>query len=542
MQIYANAQNARTSIDFTVGPTFALTSIPSGISGGGGIGIKYNWTKTLAFGFSVDVGNIRGSQNVPYIIGPSLPKQFNAYTNNFELYNANIQINLNHMLHLRSIMKRVNPYLVFGAGINNSDVKTYLVDGRVKHFVMNFNNASAGIVFRYFYNPQFDLKFGMNINYTQSHYLDGIPTDGKDDYFILTSIGVAYKIGATRSNPHIEWEDVIAEYKEPVKKIKQPKLPREHKQKDYKKDVLALINKIFKADSSKVNKSEDLLANKPIGDTANNISGDVVAKNTQKPLEEPAKTDTSNIFVGDTSHSVTVGVMEDPNSKPEQDKSFRVPPTETLTGVLPISALNELNEERKPKGKISAKSNSVQNANTPTIEPPIVSSGTKLATAPRQTYKPSNGILAPEINEEKPVVYSAKQKKINSKINSPEENSQPIASVVDKRKETEIEQGISDTNAPVIIPSIPVHQIIEPIATYNVIVGSYISKKYAIRFNSKLRKMGYESLIFKSHPHSRLLRVSIYSGKQRHAAVIQMLIARKKIDKGAWLHVYRQRN
>jgi hypothetical protein len=81
--------------------------------------------------------------------------------------------------------------------------------------------------------------------------------------------------------------------------------------------------------------------------------------------------------------------------------------------------------------------------------------------------------------------------------------------------------------------------ITPPFAKYNVIVGVFKSRRYAFRFKRYMESKGFEAYVFRSNPHSKMLRVAIYSGNSRLAALKELYKTRKNTEPMAWIHIYR---
>ncbi len=83
--------------------------------------------------------------------------------------------------------------------------------------------------------------------------------------------------------------------------------------------------------------------------------------------------------------------------------------------------------------------------------------------------------------------------------------------------------------------------ITAPVARYNIIVGAYLSQKYAYIFRDQMRAKGYEAAIFKTGANSRMLRVCIFTSEDKTEAIKVMRKARSEVNPGAWMHIYNQK-
>lgn len=104
-------------------------------------------------------------------------------------------------------------------------------------------------------------------------------------------------------------------------------------------------------------------------------------------------------------------------------------------------------------------------------------------------------------------------------------------------KETPVAQETSQNET---IPALnTINGVVAPPARYNVIVGAYAGPKYAYIFRDKMRKKGYQAAIFKSDINSKILRVCIVTTESKAEAIRELKKARKTVDPGAWIHIYK---
>lgn len=112
---------------------------------------------------------------------------------------------------------------------------------------------------------------------------------------------------------------------------------------------------------------------------------------------------------------------------------------------------------------------------------------------------------------------------------------EPAKEVVKAEPAKETETSQSET-----IPALnTINGVVAPPARYNVIVGAYAGPKYAYIFRDKMRKKGYQAAIFKSDINSKILRVCIVTTESKAEAIRELKKARKTVDPGAWIHIYK---
>jgi hypothetical protein len=203
-------QNTRFSADFTGGIPITFASIPSDFSTFGGLGVRYSISKDLSLQCLLYGGSFNGSQ-VPRenFQSPDDVMNYKSYSNSFLYYSINGQLNLERFLGLRPFFKRTNPYLVAGVGRVQSDVMAYMNIDNNRNYTFSFFSSYAGLSVRHYINPQLDLVLTAYYNFTQTWFLDGIPTDKINDAFLLSAVGINYKFSAKSQKQHIEWNNVI---------------------------------------------------------------------------------------------------------------------------------------------------------------------------------------------------------------------------------------------------------------------------------------------------------------------------------------------
>jgi hypothetical protein len=109
-----------------------------------------------------------------------------------------------------SLFEYINPFLTFGAGyMHCRNISAERVDGRVRSYDnINFWIVQCGAVVRCYVNPMLDVNVGTELNLTQTYFLDAIPVDFRYDHFMVTYLGVSYKIGAKQKRDHLDWNTV----------------------------------------------------------------------------------------------------------------------------------------------------------------------------------------------------------------------------------------------------------------------------------------------------------------------------------------------
>lgn len=219
------AQNKRFSFDIEAGVPVPITSISPGLSMHGGIGIRYNITRTLSVEGLVHAGKMQGKQEVA--AGQSLiydpATSYTGFTNNFFQYTGTINYNLKRAIGLESKLKLLNPYMFIGAGWINYDAKATRIDGRIRAYNNQFfYTGFGGLAVRYYLTPKFDIVASIGLYFTQTAFIDAIPTDNnRYDKYMLNAVGISYKIGARKGKEHIEWSKDYRKKKRTLPKMEQ---------------------------------------------------------------------------------------------------------------------------------------------------------------------------------------------------------------------------------------------------------------------------------------------------------------------------------
>jgi hypothetical protein len=275
----ASKPATRLSVELNGGVPLGFATLPSAFSTYGGVGIRYNVTTALSAQFSANFGTLRGNQNAirSYSdLSIDAPSTYTRYQSNFTNFMGRGMINLDRVLRTRPLLKRINPYLVFGAGYTiNSSMEAERFDGRKRVYNdIMFWSYNAGLLFRVYINPTLDLNIGSEFYTTQSQFLDALPTDGKNDSYLLSYVGINVKFGASKSKQHIEWQNII--YKE-VK----PRKPRKEEEKPEQQPVVAQTQPEKPKDTSVIAVQTEVP--KP------NNNSTIKADSTQVVMEIPAE-------------------------------------------------------------------------------------------------------------------------------------------------------------------------------------------------------------------------------------------------------------
>jgi hypothetical protein len=441
--IYAplRAQTTKLSLEFTGGIPIPLTYFTPSVSTYGGIGLKYNILKEIAIGAQISVGSFSGKNNSAN--STEAPQQdnnnYSSFTNHFVRYTLEGQVNLERVFNLRRSMHRINPYLTFGGGLVTSSATADKVNGTDRSYSENnFYVYNIGLLMKYYLNPSLDFMLGANYNVSETYYLDAVPIDGKFDNYLMTYVGISYKIGARKDKQHAEWENVV------------------------------LKDRIYIPDIEK-------RQGQPV-DAAGNFfifHKDSIAKLQSQTLALEGKTaelETKSIAQQKQIDSIQVEAKE---------MKTRMDTLESQMNQLKEQMNKQQAEPSKPDGK-------------GVVAPIIV---------------PSKGKTT---KGNKPV--SAGQKAVNNEA-------QPLTPA-----SSENLNSIDD--------------ITFPVAHYNIIVGAYLSHKYAMIYRNKMRAQGYQSAVFRSSANSKMLRVCVFSSDDKKEALAMMRKVRKDVNPQAWMHIY----
>lgn len=532
------AQNARYSLDIHGGLPYGVMSIPGDFkSWSAGAGLRYSYRPALSFELVYDQGNITGSQTVKTFTGKDLPENYLSYSNDFKSIVLNAQLNLTELFHLRAKLKRINLYFVLGAGELFSDNEAYRVDGIRKHFTFATNQGNAGLIARYYLGSAFDFSLSFTHTLSQSPFVDAIHRDQTYDAYWMGGMGIAYKIGARKSVPHTDWLNVIV--KEKVYKPSKRKLRKQQREEERIKAMIA--------------KSQLQL-------------------NTQQPVASastPGAVDSESIEVIDLKSNADnlTNARKDTitTAKPEIAEA----PKKDSIAELPLPPKDSVvvtNDAPKPPTLPISKADTVPDIiDIPPATEAVKEPEVQLGSAPAQQYRPSGGIVTPDLPVTAPAVVPAvaglgagalkpslpvKLNKSSTSPKKPAVKEVPVTRPVREPEVAEIEIAkIPEIKtAPKAKPEITEPNAVEapadrsvtmpPIARYNIIVGAFASNRYAHRFRRALERKGYEAYVFRSRPGSRLLRVSIHSGNTLSDARAQLRKIRRDVEPQAWIHVF----
>jgi len=211
ISVHAQQNATRLRFDMNAGIPMVIGSIPFSVSTYGGIGARYNVTKTFSAQLSFNIGTIRGKQSVRY--AEAVEEKNGSYTkfrNDFYQYTLIGCVNLENLFKLRAStgkFKKINPYLTGGIGYTGTfGIVAERYDGHLRAYNdIEFWTVQCGAHVSYLINPSLDLNIGTDVNLTQTYFLDGIPMDNKFDHMLMVYVGMSIKLGATKTKPHIEW-------------------------------------------------------------------------------------------------------------------------------------------------------------------------------------------------------------------------------------------------------------------------------------------------------------------------------------------------
>lgn len=485
------SQNTRLSLELSGGIPYGFTTISSSLSTFGGIGARYNITKELSIQGLVNIGSLTGKQIPAAVFSmPDNVLNYRAYNNNFIQYTLNGQLNLERVLGLRRVFKRVNPFLVVGGGFIKSEVVAYRNVDNNKKYNQSFYTGYGGLTVRYYMNPQMDFVFSSSYNLTQTYYLDGIYMDNKYDAFLLNSIGISYKFGAKSQKQHIEWNNVILKnrfYIPDIEKRNGQPIDEEGNYVVYSKDSIS-----------------KLLA----------VNQQLQAQNSAQREEIEKQRKEIDSLKGDMG-KVKVQMDTLANSIEELKKQNQ-------------DIINRLNAQPPVQPG---------NPSGPVRPNPVV-------TPPSGTDRPNSGTTTPSPAKTDTTATKAtggqkkKKKTTTVTVNVPTEEVDGESPKKDPVTSTEPKAEVS-TDPSAGLNSID--GIVAPIERYNVVAGAYAGSKYAIIFRDKMRAKGYEAAIFRSDVNSKILRVCVLSTTDKKEAIRVMNKIRTEIDPKAWIHVYRQK-
>ena len=493
---FSTGQSTRLSLDLSGGIPVTFASIPSNISTFGGIGIRYSLTKDISVQGLLYSGSFTGSQQASFnFTAPDAVSNYRSFDNGFFYYSLNLQLNLDRFLGLRPFLKQTNPFLVAGAGRVQSDVMAYRNVDNHKGYNFNFYSSYAGLAIRHYINPQLDFLVTCHYNFTQTYYLDGIWSDLKYDAFLLTGVGVNYKIAAKAQRQHIEWNNVI------------------------------LKNRIYIPDIEKRN-------GQPIDEEGNYVvySKDSVSKliSINQALQEQnlaQKEEISKLQKGIDSLSKDLNSMKGKVDTLSKEMEFLKQQNQQILDKLNNMPAIPQSQQSPSQSNTSAKRGESKNnpsqskATAPAVPAMVTPVRVESSGASKDEAKKSETGTQVKQN---PVAQKNDDKSIQSKTD-------------EKTNETSNATSGSN-NAGAGLNSID--DISAPLEKYNVVVGAYTAQKYAFSFRDNLRSKGYEAAIFRSNPNSKVLRVCVISTQDKSEALRTLRKARTEIDSKSWIHIY----
>ncbi|MFN4994813.1 MAG: hypothetical protein ACK5FU_09175 [Bacteroidota bacterium] len=494
-------QNTRFSADFTGGIPITFASIPSDFSTFGGLGVRYSISKDLSLQCLLYGGSFNGSQ-VPRenFQSPDDVMNYKSYSNSFLYYSINGQLNLERFLGLRPFFKRTNPYLVAGVGRVQSDVMAYMNIDNNRNYTFSFFSSYAGLSVRHYINPQLDLVLTAYYNFTQTWFLDGIPTDKTNDAFLLSAVGINYKFSAKSQKQHIEWNNVILKnriYIPDIEKRNGQPVDEDGNYVIYSKDSISRLIAVNQAiqQQNQAQRSEIEFLRKQI-DSINRDMGAV---------KDQMKSVTSDVELLKQQNQMILDRLN----------------------KMPIPA----EQQTQPKDKPVKKDSGTQKPDAAQVDKPVI-------IAPESSSDKS--ISSNTNSNRQNIPAKPSDNKSNQKATSSVEKQNDNIGTKNQSKEQESNATRKDVASSASSNLNSINEITEPIEIFNVVVGAYTSSKFALIYRNQLRSKGYDAAVFRSNINSRILRVCVISTSNKQDALRVMRKARVEIDPKAWIHVYKK--
>jgi hypothetical protein len=524
------AQYTRLNIEAYAGFPANLTFFSPALSTYGGVGVKYALTKELSVAGHIAMGTLTGKNSSAYPLNNLLytdPNNFLSFSNNFFQYTLEGQLNLERILGLRRYLHKLNPFLVVGGGIESSTTTRISVGGLFdKTYSYPFQTVYIGLNFKYYLNPTLDLTFGANFNSAQTYYNDAVPAEKKMDNYLLSYVGVSYKVGARKDKQHIEWNNVILKDRiyipDPEKHMGQP-LDLAGNYFIFHKDSIAKLQasnaELQQKSKDLENKTADLTKeNKTQQKQIDSIQNQVnvikqeldtlkTQKSTEKIVEKPVivekiVVDTSKIS-SSSEKKIIAQLQTENNDLRVKDKKLE----------------QKSNEQQKQLDEMQHQLNQVKKQIE--VKPDV-------KTTPIE--EPAKKAIEPV-----PVKKELQKKKIKAE-KAPVEPTVKIES--SKKAEVPIVESPTTVSSEGLNK---IDNVTTPIATYNVIAGAYAGEKYAMIYRNKLRSKGLEAAVFKSDVNSKIYRVCVFSSDDKLEATKMMKNTRIDIEPQAWIHVYHKK-
>ena len=565
-----HAQNRRLSLDVYGGFPAPLTFFSPSLSTYGGLAVKYNLIKEFSIGARFDIGTLSGKNGSVNSVAafPADNNNYSSSTNNFYQYTLEGQIDLERVFGMRKFLHRINPYVVAGGGVINSTMSAAGLAGYPSRDYKGISSYTTyvGLIFKYYLNPTLDITVGTNFYTGQSFYLDAVPLDKKLDNYLLTNVGVSYKFGARKGKQHIEWTNVIIKDRLYVndyitdfeKHVGEP-IDAAGNFFIFNKDTIAKLQmqsvQLQKKTAQLEAKSAEL-ESKNSGQQKEIDSMQNQLKTIRVMLDTLQNKQYDNI---ETPADVAPPASATPQEKAEfaklqakkadiQSRTAKLEAKTTLQQRKIDSLLNVSNNMHLVLRDMQDQVNKLKQGGKGISE---VKAITEIPNAAAQTK-----IVVPTTpetltNSEK---VAAKNERVKSAKGEKQQGGEVEAnrgrskqSIVkgkallknnQKGNEAVMEEGgATSVNASTSVLN-NMNEISEPAATYNVIGGAYLNKKYAYIFRNKLRAKGYGAAIFRSSTNSRMLRVCFFSTEDKKEAIKMMRKGRTEIDPQVWIHVF----
>jgi len=540
---------SRLSVEANAGIPVMISTVTPALATYGGIGIRYSLSATLSVQTSLNIGIMRGAQNVTATSVAEETQNYIKYHNSFIQYTLRGQLNLERIFKLRSHMKKLNPFLTGGVGYTGTmGIEAERFDGRLRKYKdINFWTVQTGIVVRYYLNPTLDLNIGSELNLTQTKFLDGIPLDDRFDHFVMTYVGINVKIGTKRRNQHIEWINHSRRNRVPSKQKDDPDDHRPNLVLKADDPDPEHVDSFLEAKIAEQNAAKKALAEKQAA----------AAVNAEANKPEPNTSSTAALTPGTTAANAGDGAFAGArlvaDTKPGANavastSGIAAPATRNITAGGTSNATTGRAGNKTTTGtattpvvagtSASAAASRVHHTGTAVA-------GNKLAL----TGKTASGILttaATATRKSRSTAARSASSQRTGVVATGKSNASAAGkdAITGTYTASPLTTSLARVNTPVD-PKAPTLNFIEgiapPVSSYNVIVGAFRKSKNAYAFRNKMRKMGYQCAIFRSDIDSRIMRVCIYSTNNKEIALKQVEKARAEVEKGSWVHVYTKR-
>lgn len=231
---------AKWSADLSLGIPYMFSPVGYNLTGMGGIGLRYSFTKIVSLALQYDLASLSGSQstNSTVLDGSALnPKNVKEFSTFATLIGLDMRLNLRNIFKGEpENLNKWNHYYVGGFGFMSYRNDNTLVNGNTTSLdyplfggkgaaVIGTRYLRIGYEARKHLNNKFDVLGNILFNRVESYWIDGAGEERTLRNQIVARIGISYKFGCKGTRELIDWSNKNYSYSKNPREVAIENIP-----------------------------------------------------------------------------------------------------------------------------------------------------------------------------------------------------------------------------------------------------------------------------------------------------------------------------